>query len=78
MSTKGGLTKRHNVTRDMLHKLAMDARKVILNDGTNRRPADVFIQTYSMIQALAVDVAVVDGGCYGKKLIYWFRRTAKG
>jgi hypothetical protein len=67
--TEGGLTKRHNVTRDMLHKLAMDAgkqseteRKEILNDGTNRRPADVYIQNYSMIQALAVDVAVVDGG----------------
>jgi hypothetical protein len=69
--TEGGLTKRHNVTRDMLHKQAMDAgkqseteRKEILNDGTNIRPADVYIQNYSMIQALAVDVAVVDGGGY--------------
>jgi hypothetical protein len=65
--TEEGLTKRHNVTRDMLHKLAMDTgkqseieRKEIFNDGMNRRPADVYIQSYSMIQAL--DVAVVDGG----------------
>jgi hypothetical protein len=66
--SEGGLTKRHNVTRDTLHKIAMESgkqsemeRKEILNDGTDRRPADVYIHNFAMIQALAVDVAVVDG-----------------
>jgi hypothetical protein len=36
-------------------------RKEILNDGTDRRPADVYIHNFAMIQAQAVDVAVVDG-----------------
>ena len=65
---EGGLTKRHNVTRDTLHKAVMESgklseieRKEILNDGTDKRPADVYIFNYSMTQAMAVDVAVVDG-----------------
>jgi hypothetical protein len=37
-------------------------RKRYLTMGSTHSKADVYIQKYSIIQALAVDVAVVDGG----------------
>jgi hypothetical protein len=64
----GGLTARHDKTRDAILELVRQSgyacekeRKELLDDGTDKRPADVFIQGWSLDQALALDVAVVNG-----------------
>jgi hypothetical protein len=64
----GGLTARHDRTLDVILSVVRQSgyacekeRKELLDDGTEKRPADVFVQSWSLDQALALDVAVVNG-----------------
>jgi hypothetical protein len=66
--TGGGLTARHDKTRDAILEVVRQSgyacereRKELLDDGTDKRPADVYISSWSLDQALALDVAVVNG-----------------
>jgi hypothetical protein len=64
----GGAIARHNAVRDKLVILAglsgfvsRPEEKDLLKDGSSRRPADVWIQSWNLEKGLAIDVAVVDG-----------------
>jgi hypothetical protein len=68
----GGLTARHNAVRDKLCFIARESgyissieRENVLDDGSEQRPADVYIHNWNLDIPLAVDCAVICGGRIG-------------
>jgi hypothetical protein len=65
----GGLIMRHDTVRDTLMSLCRQAGyttstedKDLLRDGSERRPADVFVRNYERDTHACLDVAIVAGG----------------